>query len=59
MPADIICIEPNSISEIPTARKVIERRIGFLRLERIERPSVVGIHEVNFFNVLEPTRISV
>ena len=33
-------------------------RIGLRTLERIERPSVVGIHEVSFRSKFEPTRIS-
>ena len=56
-PADIIWTEPKSISEMPTARKVIIRRTGFRTLDRMERPNVVGIHEVNRRSNVEPTRI--
>ena len=58
MPADIICMEPNSISEIPTAKNVIPSLIGLLTLERTDNPSVVGIQAVNLRKTFEPTLIS-
>ncbi len=57
-PTVIICIDPASINDIPTARNVNPNLIGLRTLDLIESPSIVGIHPVRRFSKLDPTRIS-
>ena len=51
-------IAPNRSIEMPTAKKVKLTLIGFLKLERIERPTVAGNFEVILCIFLDETLTS-
>tara|TARA_B100000925_G_C21635562_1_gene314926 strand:- start:42 stop:305 length:264 start_codon:yes stop_codon:yes gene_type:complete len=51
-------IAPNNSIEIPTAKKVKLTLTGFLKLDRIERPTVAGNFEVNLCIFLDETLTS-
>ncbi len=54
----MIIIEPNSSIEMPTAKKVMPKRIGFRTLDRIAKPMVAGNLDVNFCKPRDETRTS-